>query len=83
MEYNLFIFRRDLRLQDNITLNYAINNLKNIIPIFIFTPEQVTDDNKFKSDNAIQFMCESLEYLDKMLHENNSCLHYFMVQIQK
>lgn len=77
MEYNLFIFRRDLRLEDNITLNYAINNLKNIIPIFIFTPEQVTDNNKFKSDNAIQFMCESLEYLDKMLRENNSCLHYF------
>lgn len=29
MEYNLFIFRRDLRLQDNITLNYAIIKLCN------------------------------------------------------
>lgn len=38
---NIYIFRRDLRLNDNKTLLYCINNLKmvNIIPIFIFTPE--------------------------------------------
>ena len=77
MKYNLFIFRRDFRIDDNITLNYAMNNYKNIIPIFIFTPEQVTDKNKFKNDNAIQFMCESLKELDYILNENDSCLHYF------
>ena len=56
--YNLFIFRRDLRLSDNNGLNYAMNNYENIIPLFIFTPEQVSDKNKFKSNNAIQFMIE-------------------------
>jgi len=77
MKYNIFIFRRDLRLYDNKGLNEAMNNLENIIPIFIFTPEQVTEKNKFKSDNAIQFMLESLQDLDKNLKEHNSKLHIF------
>ena len=62
-ENGLFIFRRDLRIQDNIGLNEAVTNCKNIYPIFIFTPEQVTEKNKFKSENAIQFMIESLDDL--------------------
>ena len=57
-KYNLFIFRRDLRLIDNKALYYAMSNYENIIPIFIFTPEQISSKNKFKSDNAIQFMIE-------------------------
>ena len=55
---SIFIFRRDLGLID------AIKNSKSIIPIFIFTPEQI-EKNKFKSDNAIQFMIESLAELSK------------------
>ena len=77
MKYNIFIFRRDLRIYDNIGLNYAMTNLENIIPIFIFTPEQITDKNKFKSDNAIQFMIESLKDLDQDLKKYNSKLHIF------
>ena len=46
-ENGLFIFRRDLRIQDNMGLNEATSNCKNIYPIFIFTPEQVTEKNKF------------------------------------
>lgn len=75
--YNLFIFRRDLRLKDNKGLYNAIKNFKNIIPIFIFTPEQITDKNKYRSDNAIQFMVESLKELDKNLKKKNSKLHIF------
>ena len=37
MKYNIFIFRRDLRIYDNKGLNEAMNNFENIIPIFIFT----------------------------------------------
>ena len=77
MKYNIFIFRRDLRIYDNIGLNYAMTNLENIIPIFIFTPEQITEKNKFKSDNAIQFMIESLKDLDQDLKKYNSKLHIF------
>ena len=77
MKYNIFIFRRDLRIYDNKGLNESMNNLENIIPIFIFTPEQITNKNKFKSENAIQFMIESLKDLDLDLKKNNSKLHIF------
>jgi deoxyribodipyrimidine photo-lyase len=49
---SIFIFRRDLRLKDNLGLIEALNNSKNVITIFIFTPEQI-DKNSFKSYNAI------------------------------
>ena len=77
MKYTIFIFRRDFRLVDNNGLNYAIQNCNNIIPVFIFTPEQITKKNKFKSDNAIQFMIESLKELDNELKNNKSKLHIF------
>ena len=77
MKYSLFLFRRDLRLEDNISLSYAMNHMKNILPIFIFTPEQITDKNKFRNDNAVQFMCESLTELNIELQKHNSELHYF------
>jgi deoxyribodipyrimidine photo-lyase len=62
-ENGLFIFRRDLRIIDNTGLNFANSKCKHIYTIFIFTPEQVTGANKFKSDNAVQFMIESLKDL--------------------
>jgi len=76
---NLFIFRRDLRLQDNIGFNFAMENFKNIIPIFIFTPEQIDQNkNKFFSENAFQFMIESLEELNFDIKKKyNSKLHFF------
>jgi len=77
MEYTLFIFRRDLRLRDNKGLKFCIDNYDNIIPIFIFTPEQISYKNKYKSDNAIQFMIESLKELDNELKKNKSKLHLY------
>lgn len=82
MKYTLFIFRRDLRIVDNIGLNFADKNFKNIIPMFIFTPEQV-DKNKFKSHNAIQFMIESLKELNSDLKKVNSKLHIFYGENKK
>ena len=75
--YTLFIYRRDLRIVDNNGLNLAMKQYDNIIPIFIFTPEQIGDKNKFRSDNAIQFMCESLKELDYDLKKQGSKLHIF------
>ena len=77
IKYSIFIFRRDLRLRDNKGLDFAIKNYENILPIFIFTPEQITNKNKYKSNNAIQFMCESLKELDDNLQEISSKLHIF------
>ena len=72
----IFIFRRDYRLYDNIGLIEALKKSVTVIPIFIFTPEQVTN-NEYKSDNAFQFMVESLEDLDKELRDKGSKLYYF------
>jgi deoxyribodipyrimidine photo-lyase len=76
-DFTLFIFRRDLRLIDNKGLAYTMKNFENILPIFIFTPEQVGDDNKFRSENAIQYMIESLRELDQELKKYGSKLHLF------
>ena len=75
--YTLFIFRRDLRIIDNLGLIYAMKNCKNIVPIFIFTPEQVTSKNKFRGDNCIQFMIESLDNLNMELNKVGSKLYMF------
>ena len=73
---SIFIFRRDLRLYDNIGLIDALSASNEVIPIFIFTPEQLVN-NKYKSDNAVQFMMESLEDLNKDLNKKKSRLHLF------
>ena len=78
-KYNkgLFIFYRDLRIIDNTTLIELNKLCRSIITIFIFTPEQVTNENKFKSTNSIQFMIESLSNLDKIIQSKNGKLHTF------
>ena len=75
---SIFIFRRDLRLADNIGFLELQKKTKDIVPIFIFTPEQITSKNKFKSNNAIQFMIESLldlkqEFKKRLLKSNLIC----------
>lgn len=65
---SIFIFRRDLRLEDNLGLINALTNSEEVIPIFIFTPTQI-DKNPFKSDNAVQFMVESLLDLEQALSQ--------------
>ena len=59
----LVIFRRDLRTTDNTALNLAIEHepKEKILPVFIFTPEQVTKQNSYRSINAIDFMINSLK----------------------
>ena len=62
---SVHIFTRDLRIIDNNSLNVLSGK---VYPIFIFTPEQVKNNN-YKSDNAVQFMIESLKDLDDSLHK--------------
>ncbi|MCH9612810.1 MAG: Deoxyribodipyrimidine photo-lyase [Chlamydiia bacterium] len=76
METTLFIFRRDLRLEDNTGLNYALKESKRVIPCFIFTPEQI-EKNAYRSDGALQFLIESLEELDSELKKKGSKLYLF------
>jgi deoxyribodipyrimidine photo-lyase len=73
----LFVFHRDLRIVDNIGLNHAHSICSNVYTTFIFTPEQVSSANKFKSNNAIQFMIECLEELEKAIQGQNGKLLFF------
>ena len=77
MENGLFIFRRDLRIVDNNGLNFLSELCNNIYTIFIFTPEQVGSGNKYKSDNAVQFMIESLADLASEIRKQGGKLHTF------
>ena len=74
---NIFIFRRDYRLHDNIGLSAALQNYDDVIPIFIGTPEQLTGANKYRSDHSLQFLCESLCELSGELTKCGSKLHCF------
>lgn len=75
-ERGLFVFRRDLRVVDNIGLNQAWKQCKKVYVCFIFTPEQVVN-NQFKSNNAVQFMIESLDELRKQVRSKGGELYTF------
>ena len=85
MEHNtktaIHIFRRDYRLYDNTSLIEVCKTHDTVIPIFIFTQKQIDPaKNPFRSDNSVQFLCESLVDLDKQIHEathGKSKLHIF------
>ena len=72
-EINIFLFRRDFRIVDNMALNMLIAECgnKGIYPMFIFNPKQIyAKNNQYFSNNCVQFMIESLDNLDKHIHVN-------------
>lgn len=75
-EKGLFVFRRDLRIQDNTGLLYALKNAKEVICAFIFTNEQI-NENPYRSDFCLQFMLESLHDLEEDLDKTGGKLFYF------
>lgn len=74
---NIFIFRRDLRINDNLALNnlYLKEPHTKILYLFIFNPTQIDPKlNKYYSKNCVEFMVQSLHDLNDNL---NDSLHYF------
>lgn len=67
---NIFIFRRDFRIIDNLGLHECLKDGKTI-PIFIFTKSQV-EKNSYFSKNSFGFLLESLEDLNIQLRKYNS-----------
>lgn len=72
---NLYIFTRDLRIIDNLALHQSLKDNKTI-PIFVFTPEQIKK-NPYRSDNAINFMVQSLKELALDIKKKKGKLHFF------
>lgn len=71
---SLFIFRRDLRIEDNTALNLAIKNSDKVIACFIFDPRLADENRKHFNPNAFQFLLECLEDLGEQLKSINGSL---------
>lgn len=63
---SLYIFRRDYRLIDNKGLIEACKKSDKVLCAFIFTPEQIKN-NEYFSNASFQFLLESLKELDEEL----------------
>ena len=79
----LFVFRRDLRLEDNVplqqALDYAKKNDETVLPVFIFTPQQVGSKAPVKSAASIACLLQSLEELSEILeskYKSKLCIMY-------
>lgn len=73
----LYLFRRDLRLDDNTAFLAASSQSKKVIPCFIFDPIQIEEKNEYRSLNAMQFMIESLKDLELQLAKHHGTLYLF------
>ncbi|MCH1771199.1 MULTISPECIES: deoxyribodipyrimidine photo-lyase [Metallosphaera] len=69
-----FVFRRDLRLDDNTCLLRALQECDEVVPVFVLDPRQL-GDNPYKSAFALGFMVDSLLDLDMQLKHRSSRLH--------
>lgn len=81
---NLFIFRRDLRIQDNLALEELYKQAPStpILLLFIFNPIQISaDKNAYFCANSVQFMVESLKDLKKECRDRLHFLHGYDISI--
>jgi deoxyribodipyrimidine photo-lyase len=72
-EVNIFWFRRDLRLHDNVGLYHALNSGKPVLPIFIFDTNILDKLNK-PLDLRVQFVHQTLNNIDNQLKQLGSGL---------
>lgn len=70
----LFVFRRDLRLEDNTALNLALKAGAPVIPLFVADPRQI-NPHPYRSDSGLQFLAQSLLELHEALKQSGSALH--------
>jgi deoxyribodipyrimidine photo-lyase len=73
---SLFIFRRDIRLDDNTALISAFEHSSSVIPCFIFTDEQIKK-HPYRSTNGFNFLLESLSVLDDEIRSQGGKLYIF------
>lgn len=79
----VFLFHRDLRLEDNVPLQQALDFAKHhscpLLPVFIFTPAQVGKKSIVKSVASVSCLIHSLLELDEELkkkYKSNLCILY-------
>lgn len=73
---SVFWFRRDLRLKDNHGLFKALTSGKEILPIFIFD-KNILSQLTNKHDRRVDFIFQTLTALNQYLAEKNTGIHFF------
>lgn len=73
---NVFWFRRDLRLQDNCGLYYALQQKEKVLPVFIFDKE-ILDRLEKKSDKRVDYFHQALKEIHGELKKHNSGITVF------
>ena len=72
---NIFWFRRDLRLDDNVGLFHALNSAEDVLPIFIF--DDAILSQLPKDDARVTFIYQQLEKMQTQLQSSNKSLAVF------
>lgn len=72
---NIFWFRRDLRLDDNVGLFHALSSKEEVLPIFIF--DETILSQLPKDDARVTFIHELLSTLQKQLNQQGKSLAVF------
>jgi deoxyribodipyrimidine photo-lyase len=72
----LFWFRRDLRLEDNAGLYYALKSDTPVLPIFIFD-KNILDKLEDKKDKRVEFIHTAILNLNSQLNELGSSITVF------
>jgi len=62
---NIFWFRRDLRLEDNVGLYHALNGKHPVVAIFIFDKEII--DSLKKDDPRVTFIHDTIRNMNTLL----------------
>ena len=73
---NIFWFRRDLRIEDNVGLYHALCSGKGVLPIFIFD-KNILDALEDKSDRRVDFIHQSLQAINQIFRSAHSGVHVF------
>ncbi|RIW17191.1 deoxyribodipyrimidine photo-lyase [Algoriphagus lacus] len=69
----LFWFRRDLRLEDNTGLFYALQQEQNVLPLFIFD-QNILEKLEDKADARVEFIHAQLSEIKTQLEQKGSTL---------
>ncbi len=67
----VFWFRRDLRLEDNCGLSFALNSDKKLLPVFIFDTD-ILRQFEDKKDRRVDYIHQVLEQMNEELRQHNS-----------
>ena len=70
---NIFWFRRDLRLNDNVGLYHALDADLPVLPLFIFDTD-IIDDLQDTKDPRVEFIHQRLKILDQALSSHGSSI---------